>query len=285
MNDDAGGTPYSRQVGVYRGSYVLLYYSLVTLYYTIQGSGEPIVLLHGFLSSSDYWKSLIPLLARRHTVITIDLLGFGKSPKPRRSTYSREAHATAVIETISSLIGTYPFTLVGHSMGSLIAAEISLRIPDRIHHLTLFNMPVLTDPIQARRVYAGTSPLYRTMLYSPLAPIGWMLLKYLLAPPHRTLLPRRAKTVAPLLRHSKQSRSRSLRNTIESTDGIGLLRYLKTDTTYVGGLRDRQVYIDMLSLYARKLPQTLDVVWLDADHHIPTQLPETAAALISQRVS
>ncbi|MBA3840950.1 MAG: alpha/beta fold hydrolase, partial [Thermoleophilaceae bacterium] len=61
--------------------------------YRIAGEGPAIVLIHGITGSSEQWRHVMPLLADRFTVIAPDLMGHGKSDKPRGD-YSLGSHAT-----------------------------------------------------------------------------------------------------------------------------------------------------------------------------------------------
>ena len=54
----------------------------VKLHYLAAGTGEPIILLHGYAQTSHMWRPLIAELAKTHTVIAPDLRGFGQSAKP-----------------------------------------------------------------------------------------------------------------------------------------------------------------------------------------------------------
>ena len=59
------------------------------------GRGPAVVFVHGLGASGRYWDAVVPRLAGRRTV-TVDLLGFGRSPKPRRASYDVDFHADAL---------------------------------------------------------------------------------------------------------------------------------------------------------------------------------------------
>lgn len=93
----------------------------------------PIVLLHCFSCSINWWDELIPLLDREHRVIAIDLLGHGGSEMPR-SGYSMENQAALVAQALSKL-GVEGATVVGHSMGAAVTvalADQSSELVDRL---------------------------------------------------------------------------------------------------------------------------------------------------------
>lgn len=236
------------------------------LHSIVRGEGTPIVLLHGYLSDSRYWRTLAAQLAADHQVITIDLLGFGRSPKPRSSQYSLADHVTALARTLDGLT-TQPIIIVGHSMGALIAAQFAVSHPDRVKRVILVNMPIFKSRAQARELLMGTSRLYRTMLYSPLARLAWPIAKLLLrgwlAPG-----PRGAFSV----RHTYPSRTRSLAHTIEKTDPLALLAHLDRPATLIQGTYDRTVYRE--NLEHAKLPDSLDLRWVDTGHHTAIDQPD-----------
>ena len=60
------------------------------LHYLEAGEGDPILLLHGFPTSSHLWRNVMPELAKTHRVIAIDLPGYGLSDKPLDATYDFE---------------------------------------------------------------------------------------------------------------------------------------------------------------------------------------------------
>ena len=74
----------------------------VRLHHLIGGKGSPVVLLHGYAETSDMWRLIVPLLARRHTIIVPDLRAAGASAKPE-SGYTKKNMAADIHELTSSL--------------------------------------------------------------------------------------------------------------------------------------------------------------------------------------
>jgi pimeloyl-ACP methyl ester carboxylesterase len=123
------------------------------------GHGPVIIMLHGIATSSASWSYLIPYLRHDFTCITIDLLGFGKSPKPDWYSYTPDEHIKNIHHTISKLKIKGPYILVGHSMGSLLALHYARKHPQKIKHLFLLSPPVyLTrkDAQKARKIWRDT---------------------------------------------------------------------------------------------------------------------------------
>jgi pimeloyl-ACP methyl ester carboxylesterase len=99
------------------------------------GEGPVVLLIHGITSSSRTWRSVMPRLAERHTVIAPDLLGHGRSAKPRGD-YSLGAYASGVRDLLVAL-GIPRATVVGHSLGGGIAMQFAYQFPERIERLVL----------------------------------------------------------------------------------------------------------------------------------------------------
>lgn len=110
------------------------------------GSGPVVVMIHGIASSSVTFHHLVPLLEPTHRCITIDVLGFGDSPAPTGSTYTLDEHVAALDRTIRSLGLREPFTLIGHSLGSLIAARYAATHRSELHRLVLVSSPIYLPP-------------------------------------------------------------------------------------------------------------------------------------------
>ena len=81
--------------------------------YVHVGRGPALLLLHGIGDSSETWREIIPILARTHTVIAPDLLGHGRSDKPRAD-YSVAAYANGMRDLLS-VLGVDRATVIGHS--------------------------------------------------------------------------------------------------------------------------------------------------------------------------
>ena len=92
-----------------------------------QSEGPAILLVHGFGASTDHWRHNIPVLAQRHEVHAIDLLGFGRSAKPADLAYGGALWRDQLSAYVSERIGR-PTVLVGNSLGgfSALAAGVSL---------------------------------------------------------------------------------------------------------------------------------------------------------------
>ncbi|ARJ06533.1 hypothetical protein GCM10010988_17980 [Cnuibacter physcomitrellae] len=104
-----------------------------------------IVLVHGIASSATTFDFVVPLIRDDYRVIAVDLLGFGQSPQPPDAEYTLEEHVDALAHTLRHL-GLRHFTLVGHSLGCLIASRYAATHRRSLDKLVLVSPPVYQSP-------------------------------------------------------------------------------------------------------------------------------------------
>ncbi|MDJ0512418.1 MAG: alpha/beta hydrolase [Methyloceanibacter sp.] len=114
----------------------------VKLFYETMGSGDPLLLIHGFGSSTFTWRRIAPALATTHRVIAVDLKGFGQSDKPLDEHYSIFDQAQLIKQLILEK-DLKDLTLIGHSYGGGISLMLALdkdpRLEGRISKLVLLD--------------------------------------------------------------------------------------------------------------------------------------------------
>jgi pimeloyl-ACP methyl ester carboxylesterase len=123
------------------------------------GNGPTIILLHGIATSSASWNNLVPYLRNNFSCITIDLLGFGQSPKPNWYAYTPDEHVKNIQYTIKKLKLKEPYVLVGHSMGGLLALHYAKNHQKMIKRLIMLSPPIYltkADAEKARKVWRDT---------------------------------------------------------------------------------------------------------------------------------
>jgi len=103
--------------------------------YVRAGTGPVLLLVHGIGDSSDSWRPVLKELAKSHTVIAPDLLGHGRSEKPRAD-YSVAAYANGMRDLLS-VLEIDRVTVVGHSLGGGVAAQFAYQFPERCERLVL----------------------------------------------------------------------------------------------------------------------------------------------------
>ena len=102
-----------------------------------EGEGEALLLIHGMAGSSQTWREIFPLLAKKYRVIAPDLLGHGQSSKPRTD-YSLGAFAVGLRDLLDEL-GVESATVVGQSLGGGIAMQFLYQHPDYCRRLVLIS--------------------------------------------------------------------------------------------------------------------------------------------------
>ncbi len=102
------------------------------------GEGEPVVLIHGIPTSSFLWRKVLPILGRERRAIAPDLLGFGRSDKPRHGANTVTELAGQLARLLERL-EIERCALVGHDAGALIAVALIERWPERVTHLVITN--------------------------------------------------------------------------------------------------------------------------------------------------
>src|SRR5262249_5072697 len=114
----------------------------VKIHYTVEGQGEPVVLIHGAFSSADLnWRlpGTVKALAAHDQVIALDVRGHGHSDKPARE----EDYGVETAEDVIRLLDHLKIEkahIVGYSMGGMIAMKVVTKHPDRARSLTLGGM-------------------------------------------------------------------------------------------------------------------------------------------------
>jgi pimeloyl-ACP methyl ester carboxylesterase len=125
--------------------------------YLVGGSGEPVVLLHGYGANKDRFGSLVPFLRRRHHVVIPDLPGFGDHHVRAELDYGISSQVLR-LDAFIRAVGLTRFHLFGISLGGYAAALYAARFPQKTLSLALMDPAGLTapEPSDAMRVFEQT---------------------------------------------------------------------------------------------------------------------------------
>jgi esterase len=115
----------------------------VSLYYEEHGAGEPIVCIHGTLSSAGLWRDAAAELRTRARTIVYDRRGFSRSERPEPFVADVYLHADDAAALIDALAAA-PAIVIARSAGGEIAVDLALRYPDRVRALALLEGGGLT---------------------------------------------------------------------------------------------------------------------------------------------
>jgi pimeloyl-ACP methyl ester carboxylesterase len=106
--------------------------------YTEQGSGDPLLLLHTIRNRIEYSDKLLPYLTKKFKVYVIDLPGHGDSPVNKETNYDQDFMTDSIVKFIESL-NLNNLTIAGESIGGVLPATVSKKIPNRIKKIFCFN--------------------------------------------------------------------------------------------------------------------------------------------------
>jgi 2-hydroxy-6-oxonona-2,4-dienedioate hydrolase len=214
----------------------------------------PVVLLHGLGVSSRYFRPLAERLARDRLVLSPDLPGTGRSDDPRHTLGVRELSDT--LETWLRTIGLGRVSIVGHSFGCQIAADLAARRPEYIDHLVLIGPTV--------------DPKWPTVLSQ--IP-RWLLEAF------RETLSIVPIVVRDYLRYGLRRFWRTAHAALKQ-DLIGLLPKVRAETLVLRGARDAFVSREWMVRMASLLPHAWTAEIPRAAHAVQLSAPDEVAALV-----
>ena len=114
------------------------------VHYRIEGNGEPILLLHASVSSSDEYAKVIPFLSKNYCAIAMDFLGNGNSD-PAPHPYTVGDHTRTVVSFMDTL-GINKAIVVGQHIGAKMGMELAVTMPERVSKLVLSNIGYYPKP-------------------------------------------------------------------------------------------------------------------------------------------
>ena len=119
----------------------------IKLYYETHGTGRPMILLHGGLGSGEMFGPVLPQLAERHQVVTVDLQGHG-----RTADIDRPIDVRLMAGDIAALIdqlGLASPDVVGYSLGGGVALQTAVKFPKKVRRLVVVSANIRPDAIPA----------------------------------------------------------------------------------------------------------------------------------------
>lgn len=126
------------------------------------GSGDPLLLLHGYPQTHAMWHKIAPRLAESYTVVLADLRGYGDSSKPKEepdhANYSKRAMAQDMVEVMRHL-GYESFQVAGHDRGARVTHRMLLDHGPRVTKAAVLDM------VPTYEMYATTDKEFATAFY------------------------------------------------------------------------------------------------------------------------
>src|SRR5919202_6771761 len=133
--------------------------------YNIIGGGPPVLLVHGWLSSSRIWEQLAARLAQRFTVYTLDLTGFGESDKPLSGYGVR--NGSRLLYAFCAHFGLTRTGVIGHDLGGAMAVKLAADHPDVVGRLVIVAVPADDDQIDVpTMLWLATMPVVGPLFYA-----------------------------------------------------------------------------------------------------------------------
>lgn len=249
--------------------------SSLRLYSRRLGTRGPAILgLHGLAASSRYWGERLAPLAMDHRLNLIDLLGFGRSPRPSgRYTVARHLRAIECFRQVAGLADE-TLTLLGHSLGARLAVAYAAKQPTAIRGRILLSLPLYRDRAAAQRHISQESAMSRVTVAN--GPAAYLICKVTCAlrPWLGPLLPHFIRdlpreVVEDGIAHTWASFSTTLDSALLDYNPVPDLRALAdSPLLLIHGEGDQTAPVDAVRALANTLPQAELVVVPRAGHHV-----------------
>jgi 3-oxoadipate enol-lactonase len=245
------------------------------IWWTAEGSGEPLVLVMGLGYPSDMWHRLLPALAGRYRVIRLDNRGAGRTGDVPGAPYTVETMAGDLLAVMDAA-GELSAHVFGVSMGGLIAQEAALTAPDRVRSLILG----CTHPGVAHAVLSPDALAMlasRAQLSPEQAANQSLPFNYAPSTPRRRI--EEDWAVRMPLASSSAGYSAQLRGTA-TWSGLERLPTLRVPTLVLHGEQDRLVPVANGRSIAEEVPGAELVVIPGANHLFFTDAPEETVSVL-----
>lgn len=245
------------------------------------GAGPPVVFVHGLGGSTRTWDRVRGLVEDSVSGTAIDLLGFGRSPKPADASYDVECHLDSLGRVIPS-----DAVIVGHSAGALLALAHAARSPARVRGVVLLSLPAYPDPETARREVSRLGMVARLTVRETRGAriMCWVMCRLRL--PLMAVAPLFARGVPPdvardALRHTYPSYSRTLHHVIVEHRAAPELVTLTTERVPVTLVHGRDDEVVPLRHVEAAVPPAVSLRTVDGDHYLPLKNPAVCAGAIT----
>lgn len=249
--------------------------------------GSPLVLLHGFGTSSFLWRHVGRELALLgHTAFALDLFGYGESDRPYDADYGIAAQAEYLDRALTALRVTHP-TLCGVGIGGSVALRLAATRPERVERLVLVNTPAfdLVPGREIRLLQAKTARFAIRVSRSVLgvAPLLTPLLREHVADP--AAMPDRlvARYLAPYVGRDGVRHLLTLARSLRAAEMEELeLDAVTAATLVVWGDQDRLLEREEADRLRRAIPAARLVRLPDVGRLVPEEAPDELTALLHE---
>jgi len=233
------------------------------VHYEAYGRGQPVILLHCWLGSWNYWLSTMEALGKRYKTYALDFWGFGESGK-KGEHFDVAAYVEMVTQFMERL-GLQRVPVMGHSMGGTVSLSLALTHPERVQKVAVVGSPIAGDGLSLMLKLAAKRPLAALAYNIPgILPLGVRLSSPFLARDWKTWYAMFEQDLSRTTLHSFHYSIASLR----STDLRPQLRELHMPVLGIYGHRDRIVDPRQGKLLEERVPLA-QVAYFEQSGHFP----------------
>lgn len=257
------------------------------------GEGPPIVFVHGLSGSWPNWLEQLPVLARHHRVIAMDLPGFGHSPM-LSETITISGYAR-LLDGLLGVLGVDAATVVGNSMGGFVSAELAIAYPQRVERLVLVSAAGISSYQDPRGMRAAQTLTRLERIVA--AYTAWVASKSETVARRRGL---RNATLGLVVRHPGRLPAALAAEQIRGAGKPGFLQGLRANIEYpirerlpeiacptliVWGDEDRVISVRDADVFAKLIPGSRKVVFEKTGHMAMLERPAAFNELLERFVA
>ena len=255
----------------------LYYYAAGT-----RGKGEPVILLHGFPSSSHLWRDVVPHLPTGHRFVISDLLGYGRSDRPGDHDLGIRGHAHRVLGLMDAL-KIERAAIVGHDLGGGIAQHLAVEHADRVSRLALISSVAFDAwPPRELKMAKGALAFARRMPAKPLMNALRRALKSAYEDEDRG-----ARSVEMYLRPFETPGGKEALiahvealDEKETMDLAADLKYIDVPTAVIWGAEDPFMPVSVAKKLQKAIAGATLAILPDVKHYPPETAPETVGEML-----
>ncbi len=244
--------------------------------YYQSGNGPDLVLIHGLGASSYCWRYLIPLLAERYRVTSVDMMGFGESSPNPDLDFTLDGQGQR-LHSILSLLGLKTPVLVGSSLGGLLALWLGLNFPTHYSRLVTL-APAALGKAKGLLVPQWSWLKRWTKLYVNIWTMPWLV--FFVVSSFRPISRESLKNyLRPYARQNAMSCLLSAAQAITDPRVPDIFLQLATPTLILRGRFDFLVSQKVVNRLAQVMPNA-QIENLSSAHHPQEHIPQVIAAKI-----
>lgn len=249
-----------------------------SIYFEEYGKGKPLVVLNGIMMSCASWKEFIEPFSANNRLILVDFLDQGRSDRMTGQEYDHSVQVE-LVKTLVDFLDLDKICLMGISYGSEVGMEFTLKYPEYVERLLLFNATARTGPWlgdigDAWNLAAGDPDAYYLttipVIYSPLfyrKKNDWM--------------NRRRETLRSVFENPDFTQAMiRLTNSSRNYDISGEIHKIKVPTLVVSAQQDYLTPIEEQQFICREIPNSHHVVIPDCGHASMYEKPLLYSSLV-----